>query len=223
MFGLIGPNGAGKTTFINLLTGLLRPDSGHVTFGGRDITGLPAHVVAQIGLVRTYQHVRLFPALTALENVLTGRHARRHAPYWRRLLLLPAAIQEEGRAREQARQLLDELGLSEVAHVAAGGLSYGDRRRLEIARALAAEPRLLLLDEPAAGMSHAEAERLIDLIRRLPERGQAVLLVEHNMRVVMEACQRIGVLAFGQLIASGAPAEVRANPRVIEAYLGSEQ
>jgi ABC-type branched-subunit amino acid transport system ATPase component len=230
IYGLIGPNGAGKTTFINLLTGFLRPDRGHVRFVGEEITDWPAHRLARLGLGRTYQQVRLFPAMTALENVLVGEHSRRHAPYWRRLLMLPAAEREAAQARERAMALLGELGLGAVAQTRAGALSYGDRRRLEIARALASQPRLLLLDEPAAGMSHAEVERLMDLIRGLPRRGAdggtggvAVLLVEHNMRVVMGVCHRIGVLNFGRLIAEGSPAEIRAHPGVIEAYLGREE
>ena len=226
VYGLIGPNGAGKTTFINLLTGFLRPDGGHVLLGGERITGWAAHRVAQRGLARTYQHVRLFPAMTALENVVVGQHARRAAPYWRRLLMLPSAAREEARTRERAMGLLAELGLEAAAHIRAGALAYGDRRRLEIARALASEPRLVLLDEPAAGMTHAEAERLMALIRELPRRhagGVGVLLVEHNMRVVMGVCDRIGVLNFGRLIAEGTPAEIRAHPQVIEAYLGREE
>ncbi|MDQ3700767.1 MAG: ABC transporter ATP-binding protein [Chloroflexota bacterium] len=223
VFGLIGPNGAGKTTLINLATGLLRPDSGRVLFGGQDVTGWPAHAVARSGLTRTYQHIRLFSAMTALDNVIAGAHIRRDAPYWRRLMLLPRAAGEEARARATALELLEQLGLGSVAETPAGSLSYGDRRRLEIARALAAAPRLLLLDEPAAGMSHAEAERLVELIRHLPERGHSVLLVEHNMRVVMGACHRIGVLSFGQLIATGEPAAIRADARVVEAYLGRDE
>jgi ABC-type branched-subunit amino acid transport system ATPase component len=222
IYGLIGPNGAGKTTLVNLLTGFLRPDRGRVGFAGTDITGAPPDVVARGGLARTYQLIRLFPAMTALENVLVGAHARRRAPYWRRLLCLPDAARESARERERAAALLDELGLGAVAHVAAGALPYGDRRRLEIARALASQPRLLVLDEPAAGMSHAEIQRLVELIRRLPERGQTVLLIEHNMYVVMGVCHRIGVLNFGRLVADGTPAQIRSDERVIEAYLGRD-
>jgi ABC-type branched-subunit amino acid transport system ATPase component len=221
--GLIGPNGSGKTTLLNLITGLLRPDAGRVVFAGRDVTGWPAARVARQGLARTFQHIRLFPEMSALENVLVGEHPQRVAPLWRRLAFLPADAREAAAARAQAIALLEELDLGPVAGLPAGTLAYGDRRRLEIARALAGAPRLLLLDEPAAGMGHGEADRLVDLIRRLPPRGQTVLLVEHNMRVVMEACHRIAVLNFGRLIAYGPPAVVRADPRVIEAYLGVDE
>jgi branched-chain amino acid transport system ATP-binding protein len=223
VYGLIGPNGAGKTTLINLVTGLLRCDAGRIRFAGRDVTGWPAHRIAGAGLARTYQHIRLFPALTALENVVAGQHVRRRAPLWLRLLFLPHAAREVDAARREALALLETLGLGAYAGAPAGALSYGDRRRLEIARALAPRPRLLLLDEPAAGMTHAEAGRLVELIRRLPAQGQAVVLVEHNMRVVMEACDRIGVLDFGQLIAEGSPASIREDPRVVEAYLGRDE
>ena len=222
VLGLIGPNGAGKTTVVNLLSGFLRPDAGVVRLSGEEVTGQPPHRLAVRGLARTYQHIRLFPALTALENVLVGEHARRRAPLLRRLLMLPEAAREDAAARERAGALLDELGLRQSAGVPAGALPYGDRRRLEIARALASRPRLLLLDEPAAGMGRAEVDRLIALIRGLPARGHAVLLIEHNMRAVMTACDRIAVLNFGRLIAAGTPAAIRANPLVIEAYLGQE-
>jgi ABC-type branched-subunit amino acid transport system ATPase component len=229
VYGLIGPNGAGKTTLINLVTGLLRPNQGRVVFDGRDVTGWPPHRVARQGLARTYQHIRLFPAMSALENVVAGEHGQRRAPFWRHLFFLPGAAHEAVAARERAAALLAALGLEVYtppgpgSQVPAGALSYGDRRRLEIARALASAPRLLLLDEPAAGMTHAETGRLVDLIRRLPREGHTVLLVEHNMRVVMEACDRIGVLDFGRLISEGTPAAVRDDPRVVEAYLGRDE
>jgi ABC-type branched-subunit amino acid transport system ATPase component len=222
VFGLIGPNGSGKTTLINLLSGFLRPNRGTITFGGRDIAGARADVIARRGLGRTYQQIRLFPALTALENVLVGAHARRCGPFWRWLCFLPGALREDALARERAAALLDDVGLGAAAGVPAGALAYGDRRRLEIARALAGDPRLLLLDEPAAGMGHGEVQRLMELIRSLPARGQTVLLVEHNMHVVMGVCRRIGVLNFGRLIALGAPSAIRADPAVIEAYLGRD-
>jgi ABC-type branched-subunit amino acid transport system ATPase component len=222
IFGLIGPNGSGKTTLINLLSGFLPPDRGTITFDGQDVTGHRADVIARLGLGRTYQHIRLFTALTALENVLVGAHARRHAPYWRWLCFLPDALREDAAARERAAALLADVGLAAAAGVPAGALSYGDRRRLEIARALAGAPRLLLLDEPAAGMGHAEVERLMELIHALPQRGQTVLLIEHSMRVVMGVCRRVGVLNFGRLIALGTPAEIRGDPAVVEAYLGRD-
>jgi ABC-type branched-subunit amino acid transport system ATPase component len=220
--GLIGPNGAGKTTVLNLVSGLLRPTSGTVALDGARIDRLPPHRIAARGVTRTYQNIRLFPALTAVENVIVGMHLRRHAPLARRMLLLPAARAEEEAARERAAALLRRVGLDERAGEKAANLSYGEQRRLEIARALAADPRVLLLDEPTAGMNPVEVAAIGELIREVARAGHSVLLVEHNVKLVMDVCDRITVLNFGRVIADGAPAGVASDPAVVAAYLGSE-
>ena len=218
VFGLIGPNGAGKTTLVNLISGHLRVDSGAIRFAGADVTGLAPHTLAARGIARTFQGVRLFKGLTALENVLVGRHARMRSDALRRLWPRGASDRSD---RERAVQLLERLGLS-PPDALAGGLAYGDQRRLEIARALASDPRLLILDEPAAGMNPAESTRLRELMRALVTEGLTIVLIEHDVRLVMGTCERVAVLNFGRKIAEGTPPEIQASPAVREAYLGSE-
>ena len=218
--GLIGPNGAGKTTLLNLISGLIPPTRGTIELDGRRIEGLPPHRIAVLGVARTYQNIRLFPGLTAADNVVVGEHLRRRAPFWPRLLFLPSSRSEERAAREQALAGLARVGLRERALERAVNLSYGEQRRVEIARALASQPRILLLDEPTAGMNPPEAAAVGRLVREVAREGRAVLLIEHNVRLVMELCDRITVLNFGRVIARGTPAEVAKDPAVVAAYLG---
>jgi branched-chain amino acid transport system ATP-binding protein len=219
---IIGPNGAGKTTFFNMLTGLYRPTTGRIIYRGRDITALRPDRITALGVARTFQNIRLFGTMTALENVLVGEHSRMKAGLIGSIVRTPGVRREEKVVREKAREVLEYVGLSPRVHgMLAINLSYGDQRRVEIARALASDPQLLLLDEPTAGMNADESARLVEFVRRLrDERHVTILLIEHDMKVVMSLSERVTVLDHGEKVAEGAPQTVAANPRVVEAYLG---
>ncbi len=221
--GLIGPNGAGKTTVINLISGLLKPSSGQIRLDGERIDTLPAYRIADLGVRRTFQNIRLFPGMSALQNVTVGQHTRRHVSLLERLWFSPRSSKEDRALATDADELLGRVGIGPRGREQASNLPYGDQRRLEVARALASDPRLLLLDEPAAGMNQSEAQGLGELVRTLARQGLTILLVEHNVRLVMEICDRITVLNFGKVIAEGTPAEVSADAAVVAAYLGVDE
>ncbi|PZA09377.1 high-affinity branched-chain amino acid ABC transporter ATP-binding protein LivG [Rhodopseudomonas palustris] len=220
ILSIIGPNGAGKTTLFNVVSGMYAADHGRIELDGRDVTGLPPDSLASRGLSRTFQNLQIFHRMTAAENVMVGRHLQERCSLFADLLRLPSVTRQNQATRAAALTLLDQVGLRDVADVAAGSLSYGASKRLEIARALAAEPRVLLLDEPAAGCNSVETEEIDRLICRVADQGIAVVLVEHDMKLVMKISHRILVLNQGRMLVEGTPEEVRHNPLVAEAYLG---
>lgn len=220
IYALIGPNGAGKTTLFNVITGIYKPDSGRFSLEGLAMTGKKPSEMAKSGIARTFQNIRLFANMSALENVMVGRHCRTRAGVLGAIFNFASTKSEEQAIRDKAKHLLDYVGIGKHAHMLSKNLSYGDQRRLEIARALATEPRLLALDEPAAGMNHAETDSLSHLLETIRRDGTTILLIEHDMKLVMNLCDRLAVLNFGKLIAEGTPDEVAGNPLVVEAYLG---
>ncbi len=221
IYGLIGPNGAGKTTFFNVITGLYAPDSGSFMLDGQAYQPTAVHRVAKAGIARTFQNIRLFGDMTALENVMVGRHVRTHTGVLGAVLRMPGARREEAEIRKRAMELLDFVGIATYADYRARTLSYGDQRRLEIARALATDPKLLALDEPAAGMNATEKVALRTLLENICKQGKTILLIEHDVKLLMGLCHRVTVLDYGKVIAEGTPTEIQKNAAVIEAYLGT--
>jgi branched-chain amino acid transport system ATP-binding protein len=222
IFGLIGPNGAGKTTVFNLVTGLLRPSTGKISYREYDLTSMPSYRITDAGIARTFQNIRVFPEMSLVENVVVGMHDRLGYGLGSLLLLTPSFRKKERAAYEEAHELLSWVRLEKKALDPAGSLPYGEQRKLELVRALATKPNLLLLDEPVAGMNHDEKAELSDEIRNIRDRGYGIILIDHDMKFVMGLCREIAVLNFGTLIARGTPEHIRNNPIVIEAYLGKE-
>jgi branched-chain amino acid transport system ATP-binding protein len=221
VFAIIGPNGAGKSTLLNLMSGLYQPDAGRMVFDGVDLVGVPAHKRVRLGLARTFQKIRLFKQLSVLGNVIAAFHVHHNIPAWQYVVHGAAFARDHARCRAEAINLLRFVGLEARASVLAASLAYGEQRMLELARALATSPRLLMLDEPAAGLNAAEVERLLERIRLLRERGMTIIVVEHNMDLVMKVADRVLVMDYGQYLFEGSPAEAQANPAVIAAYLGA--
>ena len=223
IFGLIGPNGAGKTTMFNIITNMFPPTTGEITFGERSITGSKPFKITEKGICRTFQNIKLFPQMTVMDNVMVGGHCRTKSGVFSSVFRTRKQRKEEVEMKEKALELLALVGLANLEETIAENLSYGQQRRLEIARALASNPKLLLLDEPAAGKNEKETDSLIDLIKSVQQRGVTVLIIEHDMPLVMKLCDRIAVLNFGKKLAEGTPEEIQNNQAVIEAYLGSEE
>ena len=222
VFAVIGPNGAGKSTLLNLMSGIYQPDAGALRFNGMDLSGLPAHRRVRLGIARTFQKIRLFKQLTVLDNVVAGFHIHHDIPAWQYLVHGPAFRRDYAQCRAQAMELLSFVGLAERRDTLAGSLSYGEQRLLEFARALATRPRLLLIDEPAAGLNAAEVDSLLDRILTMRRKGVTVVVVEHNMELVMNVADRVLVMDYGQRLFEGAPADVQKSPAVVSAYLGGE-
>ena len=223
IFGLIGPNGAGKTTMFNVITNVFGPTSGDILFAGETITGKKPHKITELGICRTFQNIKLFPQMTVLVNVMVGGHCRSSSGVFRSVFRTKFQKDEEKQLRQRALELLELVDLVDIMDAISENLSYGQQRRLEIARALASDPKLLLLDEPAAGMNETETESLFGLIKKVQAKGITVLIIEHDMPLVMKLCDRIVVLNFGKKLAEGTPEEIQNNQEVIEAYLGSEE